>query len=157
MAETTHFHDLTIERTVPVDADRLYAGWTEPALLMQWFTPAPWRTTEAEIDARPGGIFHSVMEGPDGERNENTGCVLEAVPGRRFVWTSVFGPGFVPLDVPADGLAFTAIIGFEPVDGGTHIRATARHGSAADAARHAEMGFEGGWGAALEQLIALVG
>ena len=157
MPDTAAHHDLTIERTVPVPADRLFAGWTEPSLLMRWFTPAPWRTTDAEIDPRPGGIFRSVMEGPDGERNENAGCVLEVEPGRRFVWTSVFGPGFVPLEVPADGLAFTAIIEFEPVADGTHVRATARHGSAADAARHAAMGFEQGWGAALDQLVALVG
>ena len=36
MPDTAAHHDLTIERTVPVPADRLFAGWTEPALLMQW-------------------------------------------------------------------------------------------------------------------------
>ena len=116
--------EITLTRVLDAPRSRVWAAWTEPELLMQWFTPAPWRTTDAEIDPRPGGIFRSVMEGPDGERNENAGCVLEVEPGRRFVWTSVFGPGFVPLEVPADGLAFTAIIEFEPVADGTRVRAS---------------------------------
>jgi len=76
--------DLSFERVVAPSANDLYDGWTRPEMLVQWFTPAPWRTTEAEVDTVPGGIFRTVMCGPDGERNEGTGCVLEAIPGERF-------------------------------------------------------------------------
>lgn len=152
---TASTHDLVLDRVVPTAAEDLWRGWTDPATLMRWFTPVPWRTTEAEIDPVAGGIFRTVMEGPDGERNEGTGCVLEAVPNRRFVWTSALEPGFVPVAPPEEGFLFTAIIEFEPVDGGTRVRATARHRTAEDAAVHAEMGFEEGWGAALDQLVAL--
>lgn len=148
-------HDLVLDRVVPTAVADLWRGWTDPATLKRWFTPAPWRTTDAEIDLFPGGIFRTVMEGPDGERNEAAGCVLEVVPHRRFVWTSALGPGFVPVGGAVEGFLFTAIVDFEPVDGGTRVRATARHGSAEDAAMHAEMGFEAGWGAALDQLVAL--
>jgi uncharacterized protein YndB with AHSA1/START domain len=61
----------------------------------------------------------------------------------------------VPVTPPDEGFLFTAIIEFEPVASGTRVRAIARHASAVDAASHAEMGFEQGWGAALDQLVAL--
>jgi uncharacterized protein YndB with AHSA1/START domain len=150
--------DLRLERVVPVEAAALWRGWTEPARLVQWFTPAPWVTTEAEVDLRPGGTFRTVMRGPDGETGETAaGCVLEVVPQRRFVWTSSLGPGFRPVERVEGALPLTAVIEFEPVDGGTRYRATARHGSEADARLHAEMGFAVGWGAAFDQLVALVG
>ena len=31
-------------------------AWTEPELLVQWFTPKPWETPIAEVDLRPGRI-----------------------------------------------------------------------------------------------------
>ncbi|GJI87352.1 hypothetical protein RugamoR1_05150 [Rugamonas sp. R1(2021)] len=54
---------------------------------MHWFTPAPWTTLEAECDLRPGGLFRSVMAGPNGERHDNFGCYLEVVENRRLTWT----------------------------------------------------------------------
>ncbi len=147
--------DLVLERVVRTSAADLWRGWTEAEVLKKWFTPAPWVTTDAEIDPVPGGIFRTVMQGPDGERNEGSGCVLEAVQARRFVWTSALGPGFVPAAPVEDGFHFTAIIEFLPASGGTLYRATGRHSSEADARAHAEMGFEAGWGAALDQLVAL--
>lgn len=146
--------DLVLERIVPITAEQLWRGWTDPTVVTQWFTPAPWVTVEAEISPTPGGIFRTVMCGPDGERNEGSGCVLEAVENRRLVWTSALEPGFRPT-VPSEGFLFTAILEFEPVQDGTLYRATARHATAADAAIHAEMGFHAGWGAALDQLVAL--
>ncbi len=159
-------YDLTFERVVPVTAAQLWQGWTDSATLMKWFTPAPWRTIDAEIDPRPGGIFRTVMQGPNGESGGGgVGCVLEAVPNRRFVWTTALGPGFVPNAPVEGGFHFTGILEFLPVDdnlgssatsnGGTLYRATGRHATQAEADQHAAMGFEVGWGLALDQLVAL--
>ena len=159
-------YDLTFERVVPVTAAQLWQGWTDSATLMKWFTPAPWKTIDAEIDPRPGGIFRTVMQGPNGESGGGgVGCVLEAVPNRRFVWTTVLGPGFVPNAPVEGGFHFTGILEFLPVDGdmardatstgGTLYRATGRHATQAEADQHAAMGFEVGWGLALDQLVAL--
>ena len=147
--------DLSFERIVPVPPAHLWRGWTDADLLVKWFTPAPWVTSEAEIDARPGGIFRTVMEGPDGERNEGTGCVLEAVPDRRFAWTGALAPGFRPQPAPEGGFLFTAVVEFEPQGTGSRYRARVLHVGEADARQHATMGFEAGWGAALDQLVAL--
>ena len=99
-------------------------------------------------------MFRTVMCGPDGERNEGSGCVLEAVENERFVWTNALESGYRPVG-SSEGFLFTAIIEFTPSDRGTRYRATVRHATDADAAQHAEMGFEAGWGGALDQLVAL--
>lgn len=147
--------DLKLERDVPVAPELLWRGWTEPDLLKQWFCPAPWRVIEAEIDLRPGGIFRTVMAGPNGERSDGgSGCWLEVVPNRRLSWTDGLGPNFRPR---VKGF-LSATICFDPLpNGGTRYRAYAFHATAEDRQQHADMGFEQGWGAALDQLIALMG
>jgi uncharacterized protein YndB with AHSA1/START domain len=96
------------------------------------------------------------MAGPDGERSEGTGCVLVADPGHRLVWTSSLGPGFRPLPATDEGFVFTAEVSFVAAEAGALYTATVRHATAEDATTHAEMGFEAGWGAALDQLVALL-
>ena len=147
--------DLVLEREVPIAPELVWRAWTEPELLMQWFTPAPWRTIEAEVDPRPGGVFRTVMAGPDGEGGGGTGCVLEAAPSRRFAWTGALLPGFRPA-VPSGEFAFTAFIDLEPTGTGTRYRATVKHADRAGRETHEQMGFEAGWGAALDQLVALM-
>ena len=152
--------DLVLERTIAVAPDRVWAAWTEPELLLQWFTPAPWKTVAAELDVRPGGRCSTTMESPEGERFPNTGCYLQVEPGRLLVFTSVMVDDFRPV-APANGadnLPFTARVEITPTgDGGTHYRAIAMHSDASGCTRHAEMGFHEGWGAALDQLVALLG
>jgi uncharacterized protein YndB with AHSA1/START domain len=57
----------------------------------------------------------------------------------------------------AGGLAFTARIEIEPAaDGGTRYRAIAMHAHEEASKQHADMGFNVGWGAALDQLVTLM-
>lgn len=149
--------DLVIERTTTVSPEKVFAAWTQPDLLVQWFTPAPYQTLEAEIDLRPGGIFRTVMASPEGEVFEaGVGCVLEVIENRRLVWTGALGPDFRPNELGEDDMPFSAIITIEPHEGGTKYSALARHSKAEHAQRHADMGFVDGWGAAFDQLVALM-
>lgn len=151
--------DLVLERTIPVPPSRVWAAWTEPELLMQWFTPAPWKTVAAELDLRPGGGCVTTMESPEGDRYPNAGCYLAVEPERLLVFTSALGADYRPV-APANGagdLAFTARIEIEPApDGGSHYRAIAMHAREEACKQHADMGFAEGWGAALDQLVALM-
>lgn len=144
--------DLELDRVVDVPPALLWRAWTEPDLLMQWFCPLPWKTTACEIDLRPGGRFRTVMEGPDGERHDNTGCFLAVVPQKLLVFTDALGPGWRPT-----GSAFmTATVDFQPQGSGTRYIARAFHKDDATKKQHEEMGFHHGWGTALDQLVALV-
>jgi uncharacterized protein YndB with AHSA1/START domain len=144
--------DLVLERVVPVSVSKVWRAWTEPALIEQWFTPAPWTTSDCSVDLRPGGAFRCTMRSPEGEAHPNVGCYLEVVPERRLVWTDALLPGFRP-----SGKAFmTGILLLAPEGSGTRYTAIARHADAATTVQHAEMGFHGGWGTALDQLVALM-
>ena len=151
--------DLTMERTVDVPRELVWAAWTQPEHLKKWFTPAPWTTVEAELDVRPGGIFRTVMRSPEGELFPHLGCYLEVVPNERLVWTSALGPGYRPLIRGAatgncDELYFTAILTLEPAGKGTRYKAVAIHGDEETTRKHEQMGFRDGWNAALDQLVA---
>lgn len=143
--------DLLIEREIGLPPAPLWACWTQPALLEQWFCPVPWRATDIEIDLRPGGRFASVIRGPNGEAMPGNGCYLEVVPERRLVWTDALTEGFRPGAAPF----FTGVITFDPIPGGTRYRGLAMHATAEARDRHAAMGFEEGWGKAADQLVAL--
>lgn len=154
--------DLRFEREVAVPVAYLWRGWTDPALLLQWFCPAPWTTVTAELDLRAGGRFHTVMASPEGQSFPNAGCYLEVVPERRLVWTNAMAPGFRPCAplgaAECDRFTFTGIVEFDPIDANrSRYRATVLHSDQAGRDRHAAMGFEQGWGAALDQLLALYG
>jgi len=147
--------DLRFERVVPVAPRLVWRAWTQPDDLKQWFCPKPWRTTACEIDLRPGGAFRTTMEGPAGERFDNTGCYLEVLPNERLVWTNALGPGFRPQAAGTPGFAFTAFVLLAAEGSGTRYTAMVMHEKPADREAHAAMGFEQGWGTALDQLVAL--
>ena len=91
---TTHFDptlDLLLERDLDVAPAKLWACWTQPALLEKWFCPVPWRATDIEIDLRPGGRFVTVMRSPEGEEFPGSGCYLAVEPESLLVWTSALG------------------------------------------------------------------
>lgn len=147
--------DLELTREVDVAPEKVWQAWTTPDLLTQWFTPKPYETTQCEIDLRPGGMFRTVTRSPEGETMDaGAGCYLEVVPNERLVWTSALAPGYRP---QVGAMAFTAVIEMQPNgSGGTCYRAVAMHQSTEDAKAHADMGFEEGWGAALDQLVELM-
>lgn len=152
--------DLSFTREVALPPEAIWRAWTEPALLVQWFTPKPWQTVSAEVDLQPGGTFATVMRSPEGDAFPNAGCYLVVEPHRRLVWTNAVAEAFRPVVTPQEADAghflFTAEIHLEPSEAGTRYTATVRHATEAACQAHAAMGFEAGWGAALDQLIALM-
>ena len=92
--------DLQFERIVEVPRELIWRAWTTPELLKQWFTPAPWKTVDCEIDLRLGGIFRTVMRSPEGQEIPGEGCYLEIVENEKLVWTNALAPGFRPRNTP---------------------------------------------------------
>ncbi len=151
--------DLVLERIVDVPVELVWKAWTTPAHLTQWFTPAPWKTTECTIDLRSGGLFHTVMQSPEGESFPFDGCYLEIIPHKKLVWTDALGQDFRPAMIPGGSAEkkpfyFTGVILFEAYGGGTKYTAVGMHRNSDDRKKHDEMGFHQGWGAALDQLVA---
>lgn len=142
--------DLVLERVVDVRPELVWKAWTEPEHLVRWFTPAPWQTVACEIDLRPGGIFSTTMRSPEGQVfPPEPGCWLEVVEHRKLVFTDALGPGYRPKAAPF----MTATILLEPEGAGTRYTAFVLHVDAEGRRKHEEMGFFGGWGKALDQLV----
>ncbi|VTS04036.1 SRPBCC family protein [Tuwongella immobilis] len=143
--------DLLLDRTIPVPRELVWKVWTEPQHLMQWFCPRPWKVSHCEMEVKPGGIFHTTMQSPEGQEFPSTGCFLEAIPCERLAFTSVLLPGFRP--APVEGLQFSVVLTLTTIDGGTRYRAHVLHPDEASREQHEAMGFHHGWNAALDQLI----
>ena len=148
--------DLVLERVVDVPRERVWAAWTEPRHIKKWFTPAPWKTVDAEVDLRPGGIFRTVMQSPEGQQFNNAGCYLEVVKPERLVWTGALLPGYRPRYAPSGEFLFTCVLTFKKQGKGTQYTALAIHADEDGRQKHATMGFRDGWGKALDQLVALM-
>lgn len=143
--------DLVFERVLEAPREAVWRCWTDPNLLTRWFTPAPWSTTRAEVDLRPGGSNAVTMRSPEGQETTHRGVYLEVVPNERLVFTDAFRSAWQPSDKPfVVGIISLADDG----PGRTYYRALVRHWTTADRDAHLAMGFHEGWGKAAEQLEA---
>ena len=147
----TDKRELLLTRLIDAPPASVFRCWTEPELIVQWFTPPPWKTIHAEIDLRAGGASLIVMQGPDGTEMPNHGVYLEVVRHERLVFTDAYSAGWVPADKPF----FTGILTFADEGGKTRYTARARHWTVQDCDQHEKMGFHEGWGIATDQLAAL--
>lgn len=148
--------DLILERIIDVPREAVWHAWTQPEQVKQWFTPSPWVTSECEIDLRPGGSFRTKMCSPEGQEISNSGCFLEVIPNEKLVWTNALEAGFRPTNQIPEMFLFTAIICLADHEAGTKYTATVIHKNDEDCQKHNSLGFHEGWGAALDQLVALV-
>ncbi|MEO1061854.1 MAG: SRPBCC domain-containing protein [Actinomycetota bacterium] len=71
--------EVTVRRTFPASAERVFTALTDPSELVRWWGPKGIRTSEAELDLRPGGSCRWVMH-PDGTTAVLRGTVVEVEP-----------------------------------------------------------------------------
>jgi uncharacterized protein YndB with AHSA1/START domain len=147
--------DIVFERFIDAPARLVWEALTKPEHLKEWYMPRAWgRVSRAEMDVRPGGIFSIDIATAEGHEVPNLGCVLEAVPMERLVWTSMLFPGYRP--AVFDDVPITAIITMESVGTGTRYVFTALHRNEADLEENRTSGWQQGTEIAIEQLVAHV-
>ncbi|HEV2045972.1 MAG TPA: SRPBCC domain-containing protein [Chthoniobacterales bacterium] len=78
---------LEIKRLIKAPRDRVYAAWTNPAQLKQWFGPENVQTRELVADARVGGKFRWDLTNSEGENMTCRGEYRELQPGKKIVFT----------------------------------------------------------------------
>ena len=74
-------HTLTVRRVVPATPEKLYAAWTVPDQMRQWYA------TVVEADMRVGGRYRIEMHEDDGVVNGFTGEYLVLEPPTRLSFT----------------------------------------------------------------------
>ncbi len=147
--------DIAIERFIDAPPRLVWEALTKPEHLKEWYMPRAWgRVARAEMDVRPGGIFSIDIATGDGQEVPNLGCVLEAVPMERLVWTSMLFPGYRP--AVFDDVPITAIMTMESAGSGTRYVFTALHRDEADFEKDMTSGWREGTEIAVDQLVAHV-
>jgi uncharacterized protein YndB with AHSA1/START domain len=115
--------ELTLTRNIDAPREKLFRAWTEPALLVQWFTPRPWTVARAETDVRPGSASLIVMRSPEGQEFPNRGVYLEVMENERLVFTDAYTSAWEPAEKPF----MTVILSFEETGGKTLYTARVCH------------------------------
>ena len=144
--------DFAIERFIDAPVRLVWEALTKPEHLKEWYMPKAWgRVVRSEMDARPGGIFSIDIAVGDGREVPNLGCVLEAVPMQRLVWTSMLFPGYRP--AVFDDIPITAVLTMEEKGSGTRYVFTALHRNEADLETNRTSGFYEGTQIAIDQFV----
>ena len=147
--------DFAIERTIDAPVRLVWEALTKAEHLKEWYMPKPWgRVARAELDLRPGGIVSIDIAVGEGQVAPNVGCILEVVPEKRLVWTSMLFPGYRP--AVFDDIPITAIMTMESAGAGTRYVFTALHRNESDFKTNKESGFYEGSVIAVDQFVAHV-
>lgn len=140
---TTTTPSLTLVRRINASPAKVFAAWTQPEIMAQWFGPHHTRVERAEVEAHVGGFFRINMVENSGERHEVGGRYLEIEPERLIVFTWAWA------SMPERESRVT--VRFRALETGTEITLTHdRFADAATATRHRR-----GWTESMERLVAL--
>ena len=63
--------EIVLCRVINAPRERVFAAWTDPTQITQWFGPAGFETETLECDIRPGGCWRFAYTGPDGTKWDN--------------------------------------------------------------------------------------
>jgi uncharacterized protein YndB with AHSA1/START domain len=154
----THSRELTLTRIFDAPRDVVFAAWTEPKHLAQWFGPRGFTIPSCTVEAKLGGEMRLVMRANDeiaaaiGTRDHPVHCVFKEFekPSRL---------GFTNDAVDADGNvilnAYTTVT-FEDQGGKTrmtfHTEASGKGGQVAMMLH----GMEQGWSESFDKLAEIL-
>ena len=79
--------EIHCEREFDAPRDRVYAAYTDPALIPEWWGPRSMTTTVDVMDVRAGGSWRFVMTDADGSETGFRGTYREVTPPERIVQT----------------------------------------------------------------------
>jgi uncharacterized protein YndB with AHSA1/START domain len=78
---------LEIKRLIKAPIDCVYAAWTDPAQMKEWFGPSNVQTRGLIADARVGGKLQWDLISGDGEEMTMRGEFRELQPNKKVVFT----------------------------------------------------------------------
>lgn len=131
--------EINIRRVFRAPRAAVYAAWTDPRQVPQWWGPDGFTATVHEMDVRPGGTWRMTMHGPGGRDHYNR-IVFEVVEApARLVYHFEPEPGAEPVEC-----TFTVTFAERGAETLVHLKMTFRDAQArADNAR-AYHSVEGG-------------
>src|SRR5271155_3914272 len=93
-SQETSDREIVTMRVFEAPRELVFAAWTEPKHVAEWWGPNGFTNTIYEMDVRPGGAWRFVMHGPDGVDYKNEFVYDEVVRPERIVYRHVSPPNF---------------------------------------------------------------
>jgi uncharacterized protein len=84
---TEHVGKLRLTRVIKAPRARVFAAWTTPADILQWFGPDTCRALAADMDLRPGGKYHLRLHTENFGEIGLSGVYREVRPPAKLVCT----------------------------------------------------------------------
>lgn len=143
--------EVTLTRIIDAPRALVWAAWTEPKQMAQWWGPHHFTNPVCEIDARPGGQWLIHMKAPDGTIYPMTGTFTAVSKPERLV--------FKAFAEALDGTKYLESISevtFEAQGNRTRLTVKARAKGLHPAAPQMLAGMDAGWSQSLERLETLV-
>ncbi len=79
---------LVLTRVLPASREKVFAAWTDEAMIKQWFCPSEGMTVPvAELEVREGGAYRLVIEDADGGTHSPSGTYERIVPNEQLVFS----------------------------------------------------------------------
>ena len=92
--------EIHIERVFDAPRDRVFAAYTDPELIPQWWGPHETTTIVDRMDVEAGGSWRFVIRNSDGSEDGFRGTYREVTPPERIVQTFEWEgmPGYVSVE-----------------------------------------------------------
>jgi uncharacterized protein YndB with AHSA1/START domain len=116
-AKVSEKASLEIKRVIKAPRDRVYAAWTDPDQLKNWFGPENVKTRDLAADVRVGGKYRWEVTNSDGEQMAVRGEYRELQPDKKIVFTWQWED-----DEDWEGHESVVTVELSDCDGGTEIR-----------------------------------
>jgi uncharacterized protein YndB with AHSA1/START domain len=139
--------EIRIERVFDADRERVFAAFTDPELIPQWWGTRTDTTTVEEMDVKPGGRWKYICSGPDSD-DVFSGVYREVTPPENLVYTFEFGgmPGHVIVEH----------VSFEDLGGRTRVVTLSQFHTPEERDGMLASGMEGGLNETYERLDELL-
>jgi len=135
---------ILITREIDAPARLVYAAWTTPELIKQWWSGGRGEVTIAEVDLRAGGTWRHVVTVSDGSEVIFEGEYREIVPDERIVSTEMYE------GMPEAGAVNT--VTFDEKDGTTTVALLVQHANKEYRNKHIKSGMEAAMQEAMDHL-----
>ena len=92
--------EIHTERVFNASRDRVFAVYTDPKLIPEWWGPHGTTTVVEEMDLKPGGHWRFAIRNSDGSETAFRGVYREITPSERIVQTFEWEgmPGYVSVE-----------------------------------------------------------
>jgi uncharacterized protein YndB with AHSA1/START domain len=84
--------EIRVERVFDAPRDRVFAVYTDPELIPEWWGPRGTTTVVDAMDVRPGGSWRFIARNSDGSESAFRGTYREVTPPERIVQTFEWEP-----------------------------------------------------------------